>query len=371
MTDAQIARMVRTGGVIVLVWTVAVVIGTAGHYFGMMMHDTMPMSHILGDSISMWCPWIPGTAIALWLHRRAPFESPRWPAGLAGHVATLAVIFVAQIWMSVTIGHITGHVVGDLGTHLRGGLTNLLPYDALLYAGVLAVAYMLDFSAKYRERALRASQLEAQLQRARMEALQAQLQPHFLFNALNSIAMLVRRDRRDDAVNSIVGFSELLRYVLDEAGTVDVPLDEELTFVRRYLDLEKVRYGDRLQVSIDVSADARRSLAPNLVLQPLVENALKHGIARQPDGGSITIRGRRERDRLVIVVDNDGPPLGAGFTIAESDGVGLRNLHERLQAVPGTSALRLGAREDGRGVVATVDLPYRETTTAAAGEKIA
>src|SRR6185503_3016462 len=118
----------------------------------------------------------------------------------------------------------------------------------------------------------------------RLETLQTQLQPHFLFNALNAIAMLVRRDRKHEAVETIVGFSELLRYVLDEAGTMDVALDEELGFVRRYLEIEKVRLGERLRTHIDVDPGAEQALVPNLMLQPLVENAIKHAIAVRPEG---------------------------------------------------------------------------------------
>jgi two-component system, LytTR family, sensor kinase len=187
-----------------------------------------------------------------------------------------------------------------------------------------------------------------------------QLQPHFLFNALNSIAMLVRRERKQEALDVVIGFSELLRYVLDEAGTIDVPLAEELRFVRRYLDIERVRFGERLRVVVAVTPEAERALAPNLVLQPLVENALKHGIGHLPSGGAVRISALRRGDRLHIVVENDGPALATDFSVEQSDGVGLRNLRDRLATLTGGDATLQLASVAG-GVSATIDMPYRAT----------
>jgi sensor histidine kinase YesM len=243
---------------------------------------------------------------------------------------------------------------------------NLLPYDILIYVGVLAVAFGLDYSHRYRDRDLRASQLETQLERARLAALQSQLQPHFLFNALNSVAMLVRRDRKDEALDTLIGFGELLRYLLDEAGTVDLPLDEELGFVRRYVEIERVRYGDRLRVEWDVAPGARSALVPNLILQPLVENAVKHGIAHLPNGGRLRIAAQRRQSEggatLRIEVENDGPPVDGMIAVAESQGTGLRNLRDRLTAIVGPSTkLEVDSAPTFTGALAIVEIAFRET----------
>jgi two-component system LytT family sensor kinase len=368
ISDAALGRLVRTTLIIATVWTVAVIIGTAAHYFGMMDGGTMPMSHIIGDSVAMWYVWIPGTLAIFAVHRQLPFSKTGWPIAVAAHAVVLTGIFAGQVWMSVTIGAMTGHIHMGFVEHAQMLAYDLVAYDAAIYVGVIAVGYGLDMARRYRERDLRASQLEAQLQRSRLEALQAQLQPHFLFNALNSVAMLVRRDRKDEAVNVIVGFSELLRYVLDEAGTIDVPLSEELAFVGRYLDIERIRYGSRLRVCISASPEARRALAPNLVLQPLVENALKHGIARTPAGGEIRIDARRVGQRLRIEVANDGPPLDDGFSLDGADGVGLRNLRERLQVLSGADGT-LQIKNSLSGVVAVVEIGYRESGAGAAADE--
>jgi two-component system LytT family sensor kinase len=277
-------------------------------------------------------------------------------------------VFLAQTWFTLVAGHITGHIPPfvTFSMNITNQVVNLLLYDMLIYGGVLAVAAGIDYARRYRDRDLRASQLETQLERARLETLQMQLQPHFLFNALNAIAMLVRRDRRQEAVDVIVGFGELLRYVLDESGTMDVALEEELRFVRRYLDIERVRLGERLTVQIDVAAGVERAVVPNLLLQPLVENALKHSIAVRPEGGTVRITAARIADLLRIEVENDGPGLPAGWTMAQSTGIGLRNLNERVTAFFGGAGRFSIANGRERGVLAVVEIPFRTMSAAPA-----
>jgi sensor histidine kinase YesM len=190
--------------------------------------------------------------------------------------------------------------------------------------------------------------------------LQSQLQPHFLFNALNAIAMLVRRDRKQEAVDVIVGFGELLRYVLDESGTIDVSLGEELRFVRQYLEIERIRLGARLSVRIDAPQEVERAVVPNLILQPLVENALKHSINVRAAGGTVRISAERVGEVLRLEVEDNGEGLPDGFTIDSSAGVGLRNLRDRLAAFFG-AASRLELRNGASGgLLAVVEIPFRE-----------
>jgi sensor histidine kinase YesM len=172
--------------------------------------------------------------------------------------------------------------------------------------------------------------------------------------------MLVRRDRKEEAVDVIVGFGELLRYVLDESGTIDVSLGEELRFVRQYLEIERVRLGERLSVRIDVAPDVERAVVPNLILQPIVENALKHSITVRPEGGTVRISVERRGDVLRLEVEDDGPGLPNGFTIDGAGGVGLRNLRDRLSAFFGAAA-RLDLRNGASGgLLAVVEIPFRE-----------
>lgn len=359
MTNERLGRIVRQLAILTGVWTVPVVLGIAGHYFGQMVEgEGMPASHLFGHSLALWYVWIPATPVIFWIHRRR-FAVP--PLVLA-HTLALTAVFVMQAWLSVVIGHATGHVPQRIALfqYFTMAVVNLLLYDMLIYAGVIAVVVGLDYGRRYRDRDLRASQLETQLERARLETLQTQLQPHFLFNALNAIAMLVRRDRKQEAVDTIVGFSELLRYVLDESGTMDVSLEEELRFVRRYLDIERVRLGERLGTYIEVAPGAERALVPNLMLQPLVENALKHAIAVRPEGGRLWIRAERSGTALRVEVADDGPGLPKDFEVSAARGIGLRNLRERLAVLYGDEGrFRIGAR-DGGGTLAVIELPFRE-----------
>jgi sensor histidine kinase YesM len=172
--------------------------------------------------------------------------------------------------------------------------------------------------------------------------------------------MLVRRDRKQEALDTVIGFGELLRYVLDEAGTIDVPLGEEVRFVRRYLEIEQLRHRERLRVEFAIAVETERALVPNLLLQPLVENALKHGISRLPEGGVVRISAECRDGVLRIEVTNDGPALADDFSLDTTDGLGLRNLRERLAALIGDAAVfRLGPGADGTGVRAVVEIPYR------------
>ena len=389
MSRPPFVRTLQWTAMLVVGWSVPVVIGVSGHFVGMSMDfPGMPASHLIGHSIATWWAWIPITPLALLAWRRLPRRGAGVGLTLLAHIAIACVAYLLQAWLSVEIGHRTGHMRPEttFGRMALQSVSDLALYDLIIYGSILAVIFGLEYAKRYRDRDLMASQLEAQLAQARLSAVQMQLQPHFLFNALNSVAMLVRAERTKDALDVIVGFSELLRYVLDEAGTVDVPLHVELRFVRQYLDIEKVRYGARLAVVIDAPVELHNALVPNLVLQPLVENAIKHGMSMRVSGAStavraIDVRATRRGEQLVVSVHNDGPPLPPGWSLDEADGVGLRNVRDRLMASTVTSTnTTLAAREsvpslqvrnapDGRGVEATITLPLRmgaRTSTAAA-----
>jgi two-component system LytT family sensor kinase len=369
VSDARLGHLVRWGLIYTGIWTIPVILGTAGHFFGQMVEGRgMPPSHVFGHSFAMWYVWIPATPLILAVNRRLPFSRASWPAATFAHVGIVGVVFLLQTWATLVVGHATGHITPDVGftENLTMVVVNLLLYDLLIYGCVIAVGVAADISKRYRDRDLRASQLETQLERARLSALQSQLQPHFLFNALNSVAMLVRRDRKDEALGMVIGFSELLRYVLDEAGTIDVPLEEELSFVRRYLEIEQVRHRERLRVEFRIQPEAAKALVPNLVLQPLVENAIKHGISHLPEGGAVIVVAERRGETLHLSVENDGPALAADFSVDESPGVGLRNLRERLAALVGpTGHVTLAPAAVRTGTLAVVELPFRSAMTPA------
>lgn len=254
--------------------------------------------------------------------------------------------------------------------------------DLLAYGAVTGMVHSVYFHRRLRERERRALLLESNLAKARLNLLKAQLQPHFLFNSLNAIATLLRRDPRL-AETTLVALSELLRLALSQSERQEGGLREELEFVRCYLDIQQTRFGDRLRVEQDIDPQALDCLVPTLVLQPLVENAIRHGIEPGEQAGLVRIAAVREVGRLILTVEDDGVgladsngardlaglgsglPSRVGSTAASAEmarvgtGIGLSNLRDRLQALYGVhQSLELKSRAKG-GVVVRVEIPWR------------
>jgi LytS/YehU family sensor histidine kinase len=228
--------------------------------------------------------------------------------------------------------------------------------DFIIYLGVLAAGFA-------REYFRRAAVLQAQLAQAQLSALRMQLNPHFLFNTLHAVSALVERDP-SGVRRMIARLSELLRETLEEGGEPERTLDREMEFIRRYLDIMQVRFQGKLEAAISVDPGVGHALVPALILQPLVENAIKHGLSSSPGAGRIEIRARRDDGRLLLSVRDNGPGPAAG---PASNGVGLANTRARLSQMYGGDRLTLRAHADG-GAVAEVEIPYREgVTDAAAG----
>jgi NO-binding membrane sensor protein with MHYT domain/GAF domain-containing protein len=209
------------------------------------------------------------------------------------------------------------------------------------------------------DQAVRASQLESQLMQARLEALRAQLNPHFLFNALNTVAMLVRRKANDDALRAVVSLSEVLRRALAGQGSQEVTLREELTLVEHYLQVEQLRFRDRLSVDVDVDAELLDARVPGLVLQPLVENAVRHGVARRAGHGRVEIAARQVAGRLLLQVSDNGPGFPDGWEAAASGRVGLANTRERLARLYGAATGFEAHNAPEGGAVVSIEIPLR------------
>ena len=235
--------------------------------------------------------------------------------------------------------------------------------DFIIYLGVLAAGFARDYFRRYEARsqeALRlqaeAAALQAQLAEAQVAALRMQLNPHFLFNTLHAISALVGRDPAG-VRRMIARLSELLRSTLDESAAAERTVAREVEFIRRYLEIMQVRFGGRLEVAIEVEPAAAQALVPTLILQPLVENAVKHGLARQRGGGRVTVAARRVGSRVRLTVQDTGPGLPAAKSAG--GGIGLRNTAARLRETYGdASRLSIETVAEG-GALATVELPYR------------
>jgi signal transduction histidine kinase len=226
------------------------------------------------------------------------------------------------------------------------------------YAVIVGCFYAFDYYQKFRERELRAAQLEGRLAQAELQNLKTQLQPHFLFNTLHAISVLMQ-ENVPAANRMLVRLSELLRMTLDSAGAQEVTLKQEMEFVQRYLEIEETRFQDRLSVKIGVDPAALDARVPSLLLQPLVENALRHGISRRGGAGLLEIRAQREGDKLRLQVRDNGPGLQMDANGEMVKGVGLSNTRARLDQLYGSAhSFEIGNTVDG-GVLVTVTIPFR------------
>ena len=231
-----------------------------------------------------------------------------------------------------------------------------LSSNLLAYCAIAGIAHALDYYRRYRERELATTRLSAQLAQAQIRALRMQLNPHFLFNAMNSIAMLIRHQKRDEAVRTVAGLSDLLRYVLEDTRELEVPLRQELDFVERYLAIEQLRFRDRLEVRIDADQDTLDAQVPNLILQPLVENAIRHGIAKRTAATLVAVTAHRSDDTLVLDVMDDGPGLSSADRMG--NGVGISNTRARLAQLYGQQQQLELRNAPSQGTIATMTLPF-------------
>jgi signal transduction histidine kinase len=228
-------------------------------------------------------------------------------------------------------------------------------FGDLLYSFCLTVvaAYAWEYAKRIKREQLMQERLQARLARAELHALKMQLQPHFLFNTLHTISNLTSVDS-SKAQRMIARLSELLRLSLDHVTSEAVPVRRELDFLRTYLDIEQTRFEERLRVTIDFDEDVLDAELPNMLLQPLVENAIKHGISKRAQGGSILLVGRREQNRLVIVLSDDGAGSSNG---TRGSGIGISNTRARLQQTYG-SDFAFEVRPTERGMVIKIDIPF-------------
>jgi signal transduction histidine kinase len=310
----------------------------------------------------MWCAVTPAI---IWVASRLPLERTRWPTRL--------MLVVIGLMLAIVIDLATGFV----REHLFYSPTPLTPdmaamqrlrrlwfvNDFIVFVAVLAAGFARNYFWRYqvrREEAVRlqaqAAQLQAQLADARLSALRMQLNPHFLFNTLHAVSALVERDPRG-VRRMIARLSELLRTSLDEADEPEVPLQREFTFTERYLDVIQIRFQGHLRVDMHADENVRDALVPNLILQPLVENAIKHGISKLSSGGYVEVTAKREGERVIISVRDNGPEVSLDNPPSPNS-LGLRNTRARLAALYGpVQSLTLKHAPDG-GLIAEVSLPY-------------
>ncbi len=308
-----------------------------------------------------WYSWALFLPAIIALARRFPFASGSLEKTIPPNAAGALVLVPAHVALTLFIWQQTGltrYVFGtepppaDLGALLAGRLAS----ELLTYTTLICLVQLALDRREVRERAMASSRLATRVAQAELESLRAQLCPHFLFNALNATSALVTSDP-EGAERMLARLSGLLRTALGSEGINEVPLESELVFARRYLDVEQIRFGERLAVQYAVETETLAAVVPNFLLQPIVENAIHHGFAERPGPLSITIKAERVGERLRLRVEDDGPGLAPDAP--RRKGIGLRNTRARLEHLYGEQfALELRNRPGG-GAVAEVEVPFR------------
>ena len=305
---------------------------------------------------AMWALMAP---LILRMREKLPLSRGRWIGGVGFHLAmsfvVMATYYLGRMFAYAVLHHepLT-EFWSSAVKHFYG--RNII--DMAYYWAVLAFGYSLEIHQRYKNEELKTAQLEARLIETELKALREQLRPHFLFNTLNTIAVLVREQKNDEAVNLIARLSTLLRMTLDATRVHEVTLRQEMDFLERYIEIQKARFSDRLNVGIAIAPEAMDARIPNLLLQPLVENAIVHGIAPKSGPGRVDVRGRVEAGKLHLEVCDDGPGLGRGAARAK-EGIGLTNTRERIARLYGSQGQLSLRSEPGRGVTVQIILPCR------------
>ena len=325
-------------------WTLLVIVFAVSSSLTYALNYQPPRwGYTLTMAATEWYVWAALTPLIAWLSRRFPLSRQLLVLVAAGLPIAFIKVTVTRVLRGVTGGGEAYFQINDLAVQYIIYWTIVLTTNAWL-------VYQ-----RAQQRELHTSQLEAQLAQTRLQMLSMQLQPHFLFNTLNTIAELVHQ-RPAEAERMIGGLSHLLRETL-HAGLVDrVPLRQELALLDRYVDIQRARFGDRLHVTTSIADEAYAVPVPSLLLQPLVENAIRHGIGARAGAGHIEIAAYRDGDRLVIEVRDDGQGIGSGIA---REGVGLGNCRSRLQMLYGEGGydVRIANREGG-GAVVRIVLPW-------------
>lgn len=331
-------------------------------YFAFPGRETVHLNIVLLRQLSLWGIWSLFSVIIIEIEKRLPLTNRTkhiiyhffFSVGLAAvHIGACHFSGIIKLMISSAMLRIYPNYV-----------TTLVTIDVAAYWLVLGTVHLSKYYSLYRTRELQASELKAELVQAELMAMKMQLHPHFLFNTLNTIAALVRKQESPQALRAISLLGKLLRRLLDSDAADCVRLQEEVGFLEEYLEIERIRLA-RLEVSINLSPQTHDAVVPNLILQPLVENALRHGIGAKLSARCLAIRAWRSGDDLHLEVGDDGPGLPEGWRLAHHSGIGLSNVRNRLHHLyRGKHTFTLRPRPEG-GTLAAITIPFESQYTPA------
>ena len=307
--------------------------------------------------------WAALTPLILWLARRFPIERLSWVRSLLVHLGvSLFIGFATRVLHDLLLFFVVSDAEWKFSLlKLLMNVYFMTDYGVMLYWLILLISYSFNYQRRYREGEVRATRLEAQLAQAQLQALKMQLHPHFLFNTLHSISALIHKNA-DAADKMIARLGDFLRLTLENSGAQEVSLQEELEFLKCYLEIERIRFQDRLTVHMEIEPQTLDARLPNLILQPIVENAIRHGISPRTSAGRIEIEARRLNGALQVQVTDNGPGLSSDSntgTIVKA-GVGLANTQARLKQLYGDQHRLDLANAASGGLTVILEIPFRE-----------
>jgi two-component system, LytTR family, sensor kinase len=332
---------------------VAIAAGVQNALYAAFYHTAMPWPDAFRNGFIDWGTCAIFTPVFVYVVQRWPLgRSSGWRAW-SGYALIVAFCTVAKFAIELGIWRLLGRMSTDT---LTSYLLNAFVFQFYAFAAVIGTLLALVYYRSFRDRETRAAQLEAALSTAQLNALRVQLQPHFLFNTLNSVAALMHVDV--DAADDMLGrLSDLLRLTLRRGSVQEIELNDELATLERYVDIMRVRFRDNLTVEIDVDEKARHCVVPNFILQPLLENAIEHGVDRVLGRCTVRLRGSIVENVLTLEVSDHGPGLPGGRP--ENVGIGLSNTRDRLAALYGTRASLQILPTSEAGVTVVLRLPAR------------
>jgi two-component system LytT family sensor kinase len=341
-----------------VLWTLLAFLSAAGaHVYTASMGSPISWAQLLAWNITISLIWSLLTPVVYELSRRYTFDRSTWRLSLPIHlVASVILTLIGACSLVLLNPFITW--TKEPSVPFFAHVLSRTFMDIQRYWYVLLITQAIAYYGKYQERQLISSQLEAQLARAQLEVLKIQLEPHFLFNTLNSIAALARHDG-PAAEHMTLQLADLLRMSLDGVGVHEVPLHQELTFLQKYVDIQQTRFHDRLRVETDIDLRTLDTLVPNLILQPLVENAIRHGISPRRTPGTIRISTWRDHDDVWMEIRDDGVGFTRGRGLMPPEGVGLRNTRGRLQQLYNGDHAMVLEDAPGGGCTVKIRVPYR------------
>ena len=356
-------------GLIWGIWTfIGFVFAFQGYFTSYRSERPMPFTESLYIQMSWAYLFALATPLVLWAAARLPIERSNWIRSALLHIPISIVLSVALtamgrvlIWLNfgyrmgkpLTFESVTRFVIGNFSEGLG------------IYMLIALTSYAVNYYRRYREGQLRTLQLEAQLSQAQLQALKMQLHPHFLFNTLHSISALLTRDI-ESARKMITRLGDFLRLTLENSGSPEVTLQQEIEFLSCYLEIERIRFQDRLVTRIDLGEQTLDARVPNLILQPIVENAIRHGIAPRSTPGLIEIEAKQQNGILRIQVRDNGPGLSEHRTSETllKKGLGLTNTETRLKRLYGAAHLFDLKNNPAGGLIVTLEIPFHKDDVA-------